>query len=311
MVAIAVLTVVLNYVDDWTFEVGNLINEHVIGELESDPRETHTRFGEIIAEPEEDADQTWYEEIFNFEASIAKALGYFLIWLAAKVAWLIVWWAYFIQKGLLYFGLALSPIFLPMLLLNATKGIAVRYIMGLLSILVWPLGWAVANLMTDALLQAGADNTIYEYGGVLGKATYGPQMIFFLLLASLWLVFSTIAAPVIIGERDHNRSPDRCVAPGRIRREPRGWSERSRRRGRTRRGRRSAWNGCRSHRRRWRRIRWRLHGFRFTGHRGGSRFARRSIRWRWRGEQWGVKLVRRKCWRDFSRERFGRWRRIR
>ncbi|MEZ5325758.1 MAG: hypothetical protein R3F19_11935 [Verrucomicrobiales bacterium] len=200
MTAIAILTVVLNYVDDWTFEIGNLINEHVIGELGSDPRETHTRFGELITEPEEDADQSWYEEIFALEASIAKALGYFLIWLAAKVAWLIVWWAYFIQKALLYFGIALSPIFLPMFLLNATRGIMVRYVLGLISLLVWPLGWAVANLMTDSLLQAGADNTIFEYGGALGQATYGPQMIFFLLLASLWLVFSTIAAPVILGK---------------------------------------------------------------------------------------------------------------
>ncbi|MDA0814053.1 MAG: hypothetical protein O3C21_16885 [Verrucomicrobia bacterium] len=200
MTAIAILTVVLNYVDDWTFEIGNLINEHVIGELGSDPRETHTRFGELITEPEEDADQSWYEEIFALEASIAKALGYFLIWLAAKVAWLIVWWAYFIQKALLYFGMALSPIFLPMFLLNATRGIMVRYVLGLISLLVWPLGWAVANLMTDSLLQAGADNTIFEYGGALGQATYGPQMIFFLLLASLWLVFSTIAAPVMLGK---------------------------------------------------------------------------------------------------------------
>lgn len=200
LVAVGLISVALSFVDDWCFQMGNIINDHVMDGLGSDPRETHTRFGELIADPtEEEEDAPWYETIFNVEAAVAKALAYFFIWIAAKIAWLIVWWAYFIQKALLYFGIAVAPLFLPLLLLNATRGIAVRYILGLFSILLWPLGWAVANLMTDALLKAGAEETIFEFGGIAGKAVFGPQMIFFLLVASLWLVFSTIAAPKILG----------------------------------------------------------------------------------------------------------------
>ena len=199
LVAIAVLSVTLNYVDDWTFELGNLINDYVIEGLGTDPREAHTRFGEIIANPaDEDDDRSWLKKMFDAKTAIASAIAKLFIFLASKIAWIIVWWAYFIHKALVYFGVALAPIFLPMLMLNATRGIAVRYTLGLFSLLMWPLGWAVANLMTEALMQAAADRTLYEYGGLGGQASFGPQMLFFILLASIWLIASTIAAPIIM-----------------------------------------------------------------------------------------------------------------
>ncbi len=199
LVAIAILSVTLGYVDDWTFDLGNMINDFIVEDLNTDPRETHTRFGELIANPvDEDDDRSWYEKLFDAKTAIAKAISWMLIWLAAKIAWVIVWWAYFIHKAVVYFGISLSAIFLPMLMLNATRGIAVRYVLGLFSLLLWPLGWAVANLMTQALLEAAADRTLYDFGGVLGQASYGPQMIFFILIASLWLIASTIAAPIVM-----------------------------------------------------------------------------------------------------------------
>lgn len=199
LVAIGVLSITLGYIDEWVFELGNLVNDHVIEGLDTDPRETHTRFGEMIANPSDDGDdRAWYERIFDAQTAIAEALAKLLIWFAAKVAWVIVWWAYFIHKALVYFSIALAPIFLPMLMLNATRGIAVRYGLGLFSLIMWPLGWAVANLMTEALMEAAVDRTFYEFGGVLGQASYAPQMLFFILVAGIWLVASTIGAPIIM-----------------------------------------------------------------------------------------------------------------
>ncbi|MFT5471171.1 MAG: hypothetical protein ACI8UO_006304, partial [Verrucomicrobiales bacterium] len=199
LVAVAILSIALGYIDEWTFELGNIVNEYVVAGLETDPRETHTRFGEIIANPADgDDDRAWYERIFDSDTAIAEAFSYLLIMIAAKISWFIVWWAYFIHKALVYFGIALAPIFLPMLILNSTRGIGVRYVLGLFSLIMWPLGWAVANLMTDALMTAAADRTLYEYGGVLGRASYAPQMIFFILMASIWLLASTIGAPVVM-----------------------------------------------------------------------------------------------------------------
>ena len=190
----------LGQVDEWVFFLGNTVQEGVIDELGTDPRETHTRFGEIIANPQDESeDGSWYDFIFDTEAAVATALGRFLVYITAKISWLIVWWAYVIQKGFLYFGVALLPLFLPMFLLNATRGIAIRYVLGIIGILLWPLGWAVANLMTEGLLDNAADRTLFEFSGVLGQASFGPQMIIFTIVASLWLVFSTLAAPVILG----------------------------------------------------------------------------------------------------------------
>ena len=199
LVAIAILSICLNYVADWTFELGNIVNEYVLEGLDTDPRETHTRFGELIANPVDDDDgKPWYKKMFDPKTAIAKALASAVIWLAAKIAFVIVWWSYLIHKAVVYFGVSVSAIFLPLILLNATRGIAVRYLLGLISLIMWPLGWAVANLMTDALLNSAADRTFYDYGGPLGAASYGPQMIFFILIAALWLIASTIAAPIIM-----------------------------------------------------------------------------------------------------------------
>ncbi len=199
LVAVAVLSIALGYIDDWVFDAGNLVTEFVLEGLDTDPRETHTRFGELLTNPvDEGDDQSWLDRIFDAQTAIAELLAKGLILIAAKIAWVIVWLAYFIHKALVYFGVALAPIFLPMLMLNATRGIAVRYIMGLLSLIMWPLGWAVANLMTQSLMDNAADRTLYEFGGVLGQASYAPQMLIFMLIASIWLVASTIGAPIIM-----------------------------------------------------------------------------------------------------------------
>ena len=199
LVAIAVISVSLNYVAEWTFGLGNLVNDYVLEGLNTDPRETHTRFGELIANPvDEDDDRSWFRKIFDVKTAVVKALTWALIWLAAKIAYVIVWWAYLIHKAVVYFGVSVSAIFISMILLNATRGIAVRYLMGLVALILFPLGWAVANLMTDALLNSAADRTLYDHGGPLGAASYGPQMLFFILLAAIWLIASTIAAPIVM-----------------------------------------------------------------------------------------------------------------
>ena len=132
--AIAILSVALGHIDDWTFELGNLVNDYVIDELDTDPRETHTRFGELIANPaDEDDGRPWYKKLFDVKTAVAKAIGYFFIWLAAKVAWIIVWWAHFIHKALgLLSGWRWHRSSCRYLMLNATRGIAVRYCLGLL-----------------------------------------------------------------------------------------------------------------------------------------------------------------------------------
>ncbi len=199
LIAVAVLSVVLGYIDDWTFDAGNLVTDFVLDGLDTDPRETHTRFGELLANPVDEGDeQSWLDRLFDARTALAEMIAKGLIWFAAKIAWVIVWLAYFIHKALVYFGVALSPIFLPMIMLNATRGIAVRYVMGLFSLIMWPLGWAVANLMTQSLMDAAADRTLYEHGGLLGQVAYAPQMLIFIMIASIWLVASTIGAPIIM-----------------------------------------------------------------------------------------------------------------
>ena len=199
LVAVAILSVALNYVDDWTFRLGNIINDYVIEGMGTDPRETHSRFGELIADPiSEGEDRSWFDFIFDANATLNQWKAQALIWAASKVTWIIVWWAYMIHKAILYLGVGLAPIFLPMFMLSSTRGIAIRYLLGLFALLLWPLGWATANLMTQALMDAAADRTLFEYGGIAGKAIYGPQMMFFILLASIWLIASTIGAPFVI-----------------------------------------------------------------------------------------------------------------
>jgi hypothetical protein len=128
-----------------------------------------------------------------FEHLISAAL-----WLLGFLASVIVFYAYLVQKFILYVGFALAPIFIGFLAVRTLHSIGVAFLLGYAGVLCWPIGWGAASILTSGLIGFMTDQSFLASGGLSGGAGYGLQNLLGLGALALWLISSTIAAPIII-----------------------------------------------------------------------------------------------------------------
>lgn len=119
-----------------------------------------------------------------------------IVLFAALVAAIVFFLAYVLQKLLLQMGYALAPLFLGFLGINAVRSIGVQYLLGLAGIILWPLGWAVASLVTDRLIDY-ATNQNFMTPSAAGLA-YALRNLLASLMLAVWVIVSTVAAPLAI-----------------------------------------------------------------------------------------------------------------
>jgi hypothetical protein len=114
------------------------------------------------------------------------------------LASVIVFYAYLVQKFILYVGYALAPIFIGMLAVRTLHSIGVGFLLGFAGVLCWPLGWGAASLLTAGLIDFMSDQSFLASGGIGGGVGYALQNLMGLAVLAIWLISSTIAAPIII-----------------------------------------------------------------------------------------------------------------
>jgi hypothetical protein len=130
--------------------------------------------------------------------AVFEAVTSGILWLLGFVASVIVFYAYLVQKFILYVGYALAPIFIGFLAVRTLHSIGVGFLLGYAGVLAWPIGWGAASLLTAGLINFMSDQSFLNLGGVGGSAGYGFQNLLGLAALALWLISSTIAAPIII-----------------------------------------------------------------------------------------------------------------
>lgn len=106
------------------------------------------------------------------------------------------------QSVILTLGSVLAPIFIPMLLVGALRNIGFNYIMGMVGILLWPLGWAVADIVSNALIETAVTKEAIKVTG-FGDSTdvdivNASIAIRLMLILGPWVIFSSLAAPLIM-----------------------------------------------------------------------------------------------------------------
>jgi hypothetical protein len=80
---------------------------------------------------------------------LISAVFIVLGWFASAIEW----WAYILQTAILFIGYAMSPIFIGMLAFPSLQNTGRTYLLNLLGIMLWPLGWGVR---APAPLRCGA-----------------------------------------------------------------------------------------------------------------------------------------------------------
>ena len=183
----------------WGNQIALITDDTVKNVLQADPSNVYQQYNQALqAQQSTTSQNSWWERLFNVGTSIFEALISGLLWLFGLLASVIVFYAYLIQKFILYLGYALSPIFIGFLAIRALNQIGVNYLLALVGVMLWPLGWAAASLVTGGLITFMTDQSFLWNQSIGGAAGYAFQNFIGVAVLGVWLIFSTIAAPIII-----------------------------------------------------------------------------------------------------------------
>lgn len=164
----------------------------VIEKMDANPSAAAQKYVDILVSKEEPKSKDgWFG--LPSAAQMYEAVLWGILTLIGIVAQFMIWAAYILQQFLLGLAFAFAPIFLSFLALQATGFIGSKYIMGVVGIICWPLGWAAASIGTSNLIDVATEQKLVVLTNV-----YGLQTILAAAIIGGWIIITTLIAPVII-----------------------------------------------------------------------------------------------------------------
>lgn len=197
LLRLLLLTSLLVFLPGWGNTLQTLLQNSILSGLGVDPSQVYQQFNQLLIIKRDPSTQSsWWNimaQLHNFTTDIIITA---LLWLVGQLASLMMFWGYIFQTVILNLGYALSPLLIGFMAIPALKHTGNRYLMNLLGVLLWPLGWAVAALVTQGILDFMTDPS-FEY---LDPTSTLPDLQKTIGVAAVgfWIIFSTVAAPVII-----------------------------------------------------------------------------------------------------------------
>lgn len=195
-----VLVMLLTFLVPWGNAITSIVDSTVKDVFKVDPAKIYDDYQAALEmKKSTEEDRSWWEKVFELRATMFEALLSVFLWLLGWIASAIVFYAYFVQKIVLFVGYALSPIFIGFLGISSLFDSARRYFLNLVGVMLWPLGWGVAGMITEGLIDFMTDQSfLHSQNSILGYEAYTLQNFIGVALLGIWLIFSTIAAPVVI-----------------------------------------------------------------------------------------------------------------
>lgn len=194
-----VYTMLLTYLVTWGNQLTQIVNTTTTETIQADPANVFNEYNAALVAKKSTSEQTgWWDKLFHAGTTIFEAIVSGFLWLFGLLASAILFYAYIVQKMILYLGYSLSPIFIGFMAIRSLNHVGQKYIVGLVGVMAWPLGWAVAAIVTQGLLTFMTDQSFLQNSTLSGGAGYGLQNFIGVGLLGVWLIFSTIAAPIII-----------------------------------------------------------------------------------------------------------------
>lgn len=198
MLRLLLLTSLLVFLPAWGNTLQTLLQNSVLSGLGVDPSQVYQQYSQLLIAKMNDnpSSTSWWDIVSQFRSITVDLLITAAFWLIGQLAWLLLFWAYIFQKIILNLGYALSPLLIGFMAIPALKQIGNRYLLTLVGVLLWPLGWAVAALITQGILDFMTDQSFLTIDP--SAQLYTLQNLIGLVVAGFWIIFSTVAAPVII-----------------------------------------------------------------------------------------------------------------
>ena len=176
---------------EWTDQAKDAFKT-VVAKMDANPEQAAQRYVEILVSKEQPKEKEgWFG--LPSAAQLYEAVLWGILTLIGLLAQFLIWAAYIVQQFLVGLAYAFAPLFLGMLALRSTSNIALRFIMGNVGIIAWPLGWAAASIGTSNLIDVAT-----EQGLVVATNVYGLQTMLAAAVVGGWIIVTTVIAPVII-----------------------------------------------------------------------------------------------------------------
>jgi hypothetical protein len=132
-------------------------------------------------------------------SKIADSLTIGILWplvhLLSLAAMAIMWLMSGVQQIFYTIEIAVSPIFLGMLMIPRLVGTATRFFCFLVAITLWPLAWAICDLLTRGFIEL-AVNPANNLGASVFDAS--AMMLGYWVLLAIWVMGSSVFAPFIV-----------------------------------------------------------------------------------------------------------------
>ena len=163
LMRILVLTSLLVYLPVWGNTIQNLLQDSIISGLGVDPAQIYQQFLELLIIKRDPSTQSsWWNVLSQLHNITTDLIITAVLYLVGHFASWMMFWGYIFQKVILNMGYALSPLLIGFMAIPALKHTGSRYLLNLVGVLLWPLGWAVAALVTQGMLDFISNPTL-EY----------------------------------------------------------------------------------------------------------------------------------------------------
>jgi hypothetical protein len=197
LLRLLMLTSLLVFLPAWGNTLQNVLQTSILSGLGVDPANVYQQFNHLLIIKRDPATQaSWWNVMSQLNSFTTDLIVSAVLLLVGWTASLMMFWAYIFQTIILNLGYALSPLLIGFMAIPALKHTGNRYLMNLLGVLLWPLGWALAALVTQGILDFMADPSL-QYFDPTSTAT-NLQKTIGVAAVGFWIIFSTVAAPVII-----------------------------------------------------------------------------------------------------------------
>jgi hypothetical protein len=178
----------------WTGEVGSAINgmvQEIGGGNGQD--QLMADYAAILQNPGKNDQSTttpWWNFIAQAGASVGDQMMRVMLWLLGAIAYALYWLMQLLQQFLLLMTIAAAPVFIGLWMLTGTRSIGMRYFLTLMSLELWPLGWALGNIVTKQMLSA-----VNSTGGawLMIESTV-------FVVVGLWIVINAVFWPLVISK---------------------------------------------------------------------------------------------------------------
>ncbi len=175
-----------------------LVHQLVNEELKASPELVLQKFAGKLMSKKESADKGWFSSVTDAGNNLFHALLAALISLVALAAMVFNFLAYLAQELALEMGIAFSPLLVGFLLLPATRGIGAQFLLYMLAIALFPLGWGAASLVSDSLINFATSQELGATEDVVNALSFSMRNLFGALLLGVWMILSTLYAPYAI-----------------------------------------------------------------------------------------------------------------